>query len=352
MKIALITDTHFGVRQGSLTFQDYFEKFFSEVFFPELEKRNIKTVIHLGDVVDSRKHINYVILRKMKQSFVEKLQKYDTHVIVGNHDVPYKNSNDINSMQELFDQHDVKYYSEPQTVNFDGVDICFMPWINKSNHPQAIREMKNTKAQILFGHLEVAGCLMMRGMLNDHGQDIEDFDKFDVVASGHFHTQSQTKNIKYLGTPYELTWADYQDQKGFHIFDTETREFEFIPNPNTMFNKIFYNDEGQSLEEILDYDFNPLRNTYVKVVKNSVENTYWFDKFMDELLKVEPVHVQVVEDHMNLDLENDSDLVNEAEDTLTILSKHIAGMPATMPKKSLDLLMKSLYNEALHMEIS
>ena len=351
MKIALVTDTHWGVRNDNLAFLDYFDKFYDNVFFPELEKREIGTVIHLGDIVDRRKYISYVTLRRMKDNFISKLEKFDTHVIIGNHDVPYKNSNDINSMQELFDQHNIKYYSEPETLTFDGCDILLMPWINNSNYSEAIDAMRKTPAQVMFGHLEIAGCLMMRGMFNEHGMKIEDFDKFELVASGHFHTKSVNKNIHYLGCPYELTWSDYQDPKGFHIFDTETRELEFVRNPYSMFNKIFYSDQDKTLEKIMDFDFAPYKETYVKVVKNSVENPYWFDKFMDELIKAEPLNIQVVEDHLNLNLEEDEDLVNEAEDTLTILSKHIDGMGDTIPKKRLDSLMRSLYNEALHMEV-
>lgn len=351
MKIALITDTHWGVRNDSIAFLDHFDRFYNDVFFPALEKRNIKTVIHLGDIVDRRKYISYVTLRRMKDTFISKLEKYDTHVIIGNHDVPYKNSNEINSMQELFDQHNIKYYSEPETLTFDGCDILLMPWINNSNYSDSLSAMRNTSAQIMFGHLEIAGCLMMRGMLNEHGMKIEDFEKFELVASGHFHTKSVNKNIHYLGCPYELTWSDYQDPKGFHIFDTETRELEFVKNPNHMFHKIFYSDQNKTLDELMEYDFAPYKDSYVKVVKNSVDNPYWFDKFMDELIRSEPINIQVVDDHLNLDLEDDEDLVNEAEDTLTILSKYIDGMGEAVPKKRLDTLMRSLYNEALHMEI-
>ena len=352
MKIALICDTHFGVRNDNQAFMDYFERFYDNVFFPELEKRKIDTVIHLGDVVDRRKYINYITLNRMKSVFIDRLKKYDTHVIVGNHDVPYKNSNRINSMDELFRDTKIKTYSKPKTVTFDGTDILLMPWINDSNYAHALKTMKETPAQIMFGHLEISGCLLMRGMLNEHGMDINDFERFDLVASGHFHVKSKTENINYLGAPYELTWSDYQDPRGFHIFDTDTREIEFIQNPYHMFLKIFYTDVDKSLEEIMKFDFTPYKNTYVKVVKNNVENPYWFDKFIDELIKVEPIHVQIVDDHLNLDLEDDSDIVNEAEDTLTILSKYI-DQTVSKPdeKKRLDFLLRSLYNEALNMDI-
>jgi len=353
MKIALITDTHWGVRNDNISFLDYFDRFYTDVFFPEIERQGIGTILHLGDIVDRRKYISYVTLRRLKEGFIQPCidRNIDLHVIVGNHDVPYKNTNDINAMQELFDQHDIKHYSKPHTLNFDGCDILLMPWINNENYSDAIRAMEETPAQIMMAHLEVQGAFMDRGNRNEHGMQVAAFKKFEKVYSGHFHHKNRIGNVQYLGCPYELTWIDYQDPKGFHIFDTDTREIEFIRNPYFMFNKIFYSDVDKTLEQIMEFDFAPYKNTYVKVVKNSVDNPYWFDKFMDELIKAEPVNIQVVDDHLNLDLEDDEDLVNEAEDTLTILSKHINGMNDSVPKKKLDNLMRSLYNEALHMEV-
>ena len=333
-----------------MAFLDYFEKFYNDVFFPELEKRGIKTIVHLGDIVDRRKYINYVTLRRMKDVFIERCVKdgIDLHVIIGNHDVPYKNSNDVNSMQELFDKNHVKYYSSPTEIDL-GATILLMPWINNANYATAMEEMKNTKAQVLFGHLEVAGCLMERGMINEHGLSIDVFKKFEVVASGHFHHRSTTNNVHYLGSPYEMTWGDYGDTKGFHIFDTEERNFEFIRNPYSLFQKVFYSDEGKTDKEVLGVDFEQYRGSYIKVIKQDANNPYWFDLFMDELYKVEPLHIQVVDDHLNLNLEDDDDIVNEAEDTVTILSKYIDTLPDNVPKKELDKLMRSLYNEAIHM---
>ncbi len=354
MKIALITDTHWGVRNDNIAFLEYFEKFYNNVFFPELEKRNIKTICHLGDIVDRRKYINYVTLRKMKDVFIDRClkDKIDLHVIIGNHDVTYKNTNEVNSMQELFDSHNIKSYSSPEIVTFDGAPILLMPWINNSNYASSMEILKSAKTSVVFGHFEIAGCLMDRGIINEHGLSISDFDRYDVVCSGHFHHRSITKNIHYLGCPYELTWSDYQDPKGFHIFDTETREIEFVKNPYFMFAKIFYNDENKNIEQVLDYSFKEYKNVFVKVIKQKTTNAYWFDLFMDELYKSEPLNIQVVDDHFNLNLEDDSEIVNEAEDTLTILSKYIDTMPDNIPKKDLDKLMRSLYNEAILMEVN
>ena len=47
MKIAIITDQHFGCRKNSKHFHDYFLKFYNDTFFPTLEKEGITTVIDM-----------------------------------------------------------------------------------------------------------------------------------------------------------------------------------------------------------------------------------------------------------------------------------------------------------------
>jgi DNA repair exonuclease SbcCD nuclease subunit len=352
MKIALITDTHWGARNDSQHFLEYFTKFHDELFFPYLEEYGIKHIIHLGDIVDRRKYINYITLRRLKDKFINRCidSGIDLRVTIGNHDVPYKNTNEINSMQELFDQHNVHFHSSPETVTYDGTDILLMPWVNNSNYPEALKAMEETSASIMMGHLEISGMLMMRGMANEHGMNMDKFKKFEMVFSGHFHHKNSKENIHYLGTPYEITWSDYKDPKGFHIFDTDTRELEFIRNPFSMFHKVYYSDEGKTAADYLNLDFSEYRNTYVKVVKQTVNNPYWFDTMLDQLYKAEPVNIQIVEDALNLDID-DGDIVDEAEDTVTILSNYIDSMSNEIPKKRLDNLMRTLYNEAIHLEV-
>jgi len=353
MKIALITDTHFGARNDNLAFLDYFEKFYDKEFFPYLDKNGIDTIIHLGDIVDRRKYISYVTLRRMKEMFIDKCNEHNInlHVIIGNHDVPYKNTNEINSMTELFRDTHVNYYSEPKTVNFDGTDILIMPWINNQNYPEAIKTMEDTPAQIMMAHLEVQGAFMDRGNVNEHGMSVDKFKKFEQVFSGHFHHKNKIGNVQYLGCPYELTWIDYQDPKGFHIFDTNTRELDFVRNPYSMFHKVFYSDDGKTIEQILDFDFSSYSDTYVKVIRQNCDNPYWFDLFMDKLNESGPIHIQVVEDNLNLQFEDENDMIDEAQDTVTIMSKYVEAMPETIPKKKLDNLLRSLYNEAMSLGI-
>lgn len=353
MKIALITDTHWGARGDSPAFAEYFNRFYYEQFFPYLAANGISRIFHLGDIVDRRKYINFVTARHLRK-FVEHCDSSGIRldVIVGNHDTSFKNTNEVNSMRELFEHstYDIHYYSDPAVVDVDGTNIAVLPWICSGNYEESMQFINNTNAQILFGHLELAGFEMYKGAVNDHGFDSKIFDKFDTVCSGHFHHKSTRGNINYLGAPYEMSWSDYNDPRGFHVFDTETRELEFVRNPLTMFNKVHYHDQDKTLDEIMDMDFDHYRGSYVKLIVHTKTNPYWFDMFVDKIEKAGVLDLQVVDDNLNLQLEDDGDIVNEAEDTLTVLNKVVDQVESRVDKKVLYNFLSSLYNEALSVE--
>lgn len=355
MKVALITDTHFGARNDNSAFLKYFKRFYDDVFFPYLKENNINRIIHLGDVVDRRKYINYQTQHIMHETFFKPIidNQYETDIIIGNHDTYYKNTNKINSMEQLYGSSEftnIRWYDNtPEVINIDGCDIMLLPWLCSDDAHSFLQQVDETTAQVLFGHLELKGFEMYRGAINDHGYDPSIFNKFDIVCSGHFHHKSSVGNIHYLGTPYEITWSDYNDPRGFHIFDTDTRELEFIQNPYTMFNKIFYDDSNQTMEYVVNQDYDKLTNSYVKVVIKEKNNPYWFDMFIERLEKANPLHVQVVEDHLNLDLESEDDIISEAEDTLTILHNYVNALDVNVNKKNLEDVIKDLYSDALNL---
>ena len=188
---------------------------------------------------------------------------------------------------------------------------------------------------------------MYKGQAMYHGMKDDWLQKFDLVCTGHYHTRSTQGNVNYLGTPYEMTWSDAEDPKGFHIYDTDTRELEFIENPNTMFKKIWYNDEDAIVTDIIDQDLDQYKNTFIKVIVKNKTNPYWFDMFIERLERKEPIHLQIVEDHLNLDLEDEDDILDEAEDTLTILNKYIESMELVANKEEVSKVINDLYSEAL-----
>ena len=223
MKIALVTDTHFGARNDHDHFNNYFYEFYDNIFFPYLKEHNIDTCIHLGDVMDRRKFVSYKTAKDFREKFCEIFVTNDikVHMIVGNHDTYFKNTNDVNSLDELIGGRfeNIKIYRETETVDFD-IPICFIPWINSTNEKQTVEHINKTNATVAMGHLEIKGFEMHHGFPSETGMDKLEFNRFDMVMSGHFHKKSDDGHIFYLGTPYQMYWNDDKCPKGFHIFDT------------------------------------------------------------------------------------------------------------------------------------
>ena len=349
MKIVLITDTHWGVRNDNVAFLDNNKKFLDELFFPYIDQHEIDTIIHLGDLVDRRKYININTAKRLREDFLEPLASRGIRldIICGNHDTYFKNTNNVNALNEIARAYDkLNVFTEPVVINHDGLDILYLPWICDENRKQTLELIGNANAQIAMGHLELAGFEMYRGSMVSHGDDVHIFDKFDLVMSGHYHHRSTNGHIFYLGNHAEFTWSDYDDPKGFHIFNTNTRELTFVRNPYTMFDKVWYNDAEQSVE----VDCSKYKGKFLKVIVTNKNDPYSFDKFIEKLQKA-ALDIQIVEDHLNMNLENDTDIVKEAESTIDIFKHHIDQLNVqNLDKPRLEKTIVDLYNEALTIE--
>ena len=134
MKIAIITDQHFGARKNSKLFHDYFLKFYEDVFFPTIEKEGITTIVDMGDTFDSRKGIDFAALSWAKKNYFDRLKEMGitVHTIVGNHTAYYKNTNNINALDLLLREYDnIKIYSETRPITLGNLSILLVPWINQ-----------------------------------------------------------------------------------------------------------------------------------------------------------------------------------------------------------------------------
>lgn len=361
MKIALITDQHFGARNDSIHFLDFYEKFYSQTFFPKLEEEGIDTVLILGDTFDRRKYVNFYSYKRAREMFFDKLHRKNikVYMLAGNHDTYFKNTNDVNSVRLLLQEYDnITVIDHPSVIKINqtiedplGTNICMMPWICPENYEASIELLKNTDATICCGHFEIEGFAMYRGMPSHEGLSRDLFRKFGFTFSGHYHHKSDVNSIYYLGNPYELTWQDYNDTRGFHIFDLSNQELEFIPNPNRMFHKITYDDKSESITEITGKDLSVYTNTYVKVVVVNKTNPYLFDRFMENLYKVNPIDITIAEDFTDLTEGVEDDMIDQAEDTLTIINKYVDSIQEEhIDNNKLKTVLKELYVEALNTE--
>ena len=349
-KIALVTDTHFGARSDSIPFDNFFRRFYEEIFFPEIDKRGIKHIIHLGDCFDRRKYINFNTLSSCRNYFFDEIKKrnIELHMIVGNHDTFFKNTNDVNSPRLLLKDYEFNVIDSPSELEFDdGSKIFMMPWICTDNYNQSMEAIKTTDAKVLFGHFEIAGFQMYKGHENDEGFDPKIFEKFDLVCSGHFHHRSSNGNINYLGNPYELTWADFEDPRGFHIFDTSKRSLDFIQNPFSIFSKVYYDDEKVDPSTV---DVSQYANQHIKLIVVNKKDYYKYDQFIERLYKVNPLELKIIEDLSEFESDALGDQEIDLEDTVTLLSQYVDSLDTEADKDRIKTLMKTLYVEAQNYE--
>jgi len=352
-KIAVLNDTHFGVKGGSDVLLNNQAEFFRKVFFPKVEEEGISQILHLGDLYDSRKAIDVKTQHAARKMFLEPMRNRGMmmDIIPGNHDVYYKSTNSINSLKEMLGYflNNIHIIEEPETMTYSGMQIGLVPWINSENEDQCMEFIRSKcKSSWLAGHFEIAGFDMMRGVKSTHGLDASVFDRYESVLSGHYHSGSQKGNIKYLGSQSEFTWADADDPKYFHIIDTSTREIEHVRNPYTLYRKLYYDDSGE--DSVPSPGTEDIEGKYVKVFVTHKEDPKRFDSFIQSLYD-QKVHDLKIAESFDEYLGSSVDLTEgttavQVEDTTSLIDSYVESLDTDLKKDRLKNIMRSVYVEA------
>lgn len=353
-KVILLGDCHIGCRNASLVVANNHLKFIEEQLFPYMLENGIDTIIQCGDLFDTRKYTSHVVLQEWHNRFFQMLRfhNFKLHMVLGNHDLALRNSLSVNSPSLFLSQYNnITIYDTPTTVSFNDIDFLMVPWVCSENYDHSISTMKKSKAKYCVGHFEFANFEMHQGQTNVEGLDHKQFKRFDTIFSGHYHTRSKKDNIQYIGTPYEMTWIDYDDPKGFHVLDLKTHDLEFIKNKFSLFNKLYYNDKDKGLDYFKGFDLSNIENTYVKVIVVSKTDPYQFDRLLDRLYQIPLVDLKIVEDmsELNSDSVSDDELI--FEDTKTLIESYIDESDFELDKDKLKTMMKTLYTESLEVMV-
>jgi len=342
MKIAILGDLHAGARNDSEDFNNYFLDFFDKSFFPYIKKHRIDTCIQVGDVFDRRTSIKFSTLHSWKKNVFSRLNDClsDLHIICGNHDTSFKNTNEVNSLETLLCEYD-KFYiytSEPKVLRFGSKQFLLCPWIAEENKASSIKAIESSLVDVCIGHFDIIGFEMHPGTVNtDHGFEPSMFDKFNLTLSGHYHSKSAQGSIHYVGTPYALTWGEYGVIKGFHVLDTDTLELEFIPNPTEIFQKIEY-IEGET--EVVDCS-----KKIVRVIVKEKKSSAKLDAFLHALKEFNPIDVSVID--VALDVTAYSGDTETTKDTMEIVKDYIDSFDEIKNKKRIENIFRELYTEAI-----
>lgn len=352
-KHIFITDIHFAVRNGSTYYIERYKLFFKNVFFPYIDKHDIKTVYCLGDTWEDRKNININALKESRDMFFNELEKRDIKfvAILGNHDVFYRNTNNINSMDIIESSYkNVHIIEEYEEIKIGPKVFGFMSWVNNENLERNLERINTTsKADYLLMHAEITGFEMTKGNIAEKGFSQEIFNRFEMVLSGHFHIKNKIGNIYYIGNPFQTNWDDYNSDRGFHVYDDETNEFLFIKNTYENFDVVIYEDSVN----IDTFNFDKYKDKKVKILVNKVAQLKQasYLTFIDKLNDVcfEFTVVEINEEVLNenstaaLTIKSNIDMIKDYVDTLTIEQNR---------KSAAINIMLDLYKEATNLRES
>jgi len=352
VKIAILNDTHCGIRNSSQIFLDNASEFYSNVFFPECERAGVKQIIHLGDYYDNRKVINIKALNHNRKHFLQEMRKrgMTMDIVPGNHDTYFKNTNDMNSLKELLGHfmNEVNIIMEPTVMEYGSLKIAMLPWICQDNYDKSLEFIANCKADWLAAHLELNGFEMMRGVKATHGMSHDLFQKFELVLTGHYHCQSRKDNIWYLGSQMEFFWSDAHDSKFFTIIDTEKRSLNRIRNPYTLFEKIVYNDKETDYNK---YDVKKLNKKFVKVVVVERSDTFAFDQFIDRIQSQDIYDLKISENFNEFIGANVDDEGLQVDDTPQLMDDYVDGVETDLDKDKIKSMMRDLMTQAQALEL-
>lgn len=336
MIIPILGDTHFGARNANKHYHEYFAKFYKD-FFEFIDKNQIKEFIQLGDLFDVRKHVDTWVLNWCKSTFINACVERNLlcHVIVGNHDIHFRESLEVNTpsliLSEWPDTFNV--ISSPKEIVVDGKTFLLVPWIAKSNKQQIEEAISKTKAQYLCGHFEFDGFEMHRGSLAKSHLKHTDFSKFDKIISGHYHTKSEKDNVLYTGTPYETTWIDANDPKGFFVFDTKSEKFEFVKNQHTLHEYVRF-PEVRSVE-----------GKIVRGMIDDITDRTAIDKWKEELISYAPYEIKFLE--KSVAVAGSSTVETKIKTTEELISDYIDTIETDLDKDLIRQKMMTLYQQAL-----
>ena len=266
-RVWFITDTHFGVRNSSNEWIEIMGDYFFKWFIP-LVKENYRpgdVLIHLGDWYDSRQSVNLKVLN-LGVEVAEALSDIFTdgvYVIIGNHDIWGKTSNDINSLKSLKWIPGIEIFQEPETLILGDKKFLLMPWRKDHSAEEQLLDFSEPH-DYLCCHADIRGLKFNRFVTVEEGADFKKFSKFGTVYSGHIHYSQELNNIKMLGSPYELTRSDMGNPKSVTLLDLQTgQEKKFINDFSPKFKRFYFDQILEMSIEDLETEF---RNNFVDIM--------------------------------------------------------------------------------------
>jgi hypothetical protein len=218
--------------------------------------------------------------------------------LVGNHDTYYRNTLEVNgiaqSFSDLIQSGKMRLFDRPEETEAGLI----IPWVCADNHDEVYSAVEKSASRFCFGHFELSGYDMYRGMPCEHGANPDFLGRFEQVYSGHFHTHSRKRNICYVGTPYDIIWSDASDPKFVMLLDTEAvgeaRETWF-ENESKLHHKILLDSSKVNRSQLADMNFFYLKDKFVKLIIMNGDRPDVIEAISKAIRAVEPNSFTIVD---------------------------------------------------------
>lgn len=263
MKIGIFTDFHWGVNKNSEEKVRTGEEVMQQ-YARAMEKEGCDEVIFMGDWNHSRDFIHVNTQERARQSLEWFASFFEhVHMIIGNHDCHYKDTNDVNSVQQFDRIPNVSVHKEYAEIDFGDKTFALCPWAT----------LPKKKVAVALGHFEFSGAALV-GAISKGPYTMDALTKFaPLVFSGHFHIRKEyetnTGKVITAGCPYEQNWGDVGNKKGFYVLDTDTLEYTFHENTFSPRHIV------SRWSKIREFDTSQIKNNYVKII---VDSDYEYDQ--------------------------------------------------------------------------
>ena len=342
-KIAIISDPHFGVQINNPIWQkipiDY-AKWLKNM----LLKEKIKDIVICGDIFNNREEISILTLH-VANEFFKILKDFNIMLIVGNHDIFYKNRTDVNSINILNEWENIHVINDVFCLDQFDRKICFCSWLSDID--------KIDKSDILFGHFEIQNFKMNKYVINDDGKTYSDLlKKAKLIFSGHFHLNQERiydeGTIIYVGNTYSQNWSDCGIQKGFYILDISTLNYKFINNDVSPIFKKYYLTElfENGINEKTKQEFN---NNFIKVIIDKKDiNQEKIDLLYNKLCLFKPLSLDL-EYKNEFEIKSLSDKIEYEQETFDFV-KTLKTFVSNLEVENKDDIIKyitELYNKKI-----
>lgn len=283
--IYLLGDLHIGVKNNSNEWFDIQKQFLVKWFIEQIKEDgfdpDLDLLMQAGDWNHVRESTNVRISNESLGifKFLSKTFKRGIHVILGNHDVYYKDRTDVHSLKEvdlIFDN--IKIYETPEILEINGMHkFLMLPWEHDTSELSRKVKHFSGSADYVICHADIKDFKLNKWTKLEHGLDKSELKKFKHIYSGHIHIRQEHENMKYVGTPYQLDRGDHGNTKGFYKLNVEGPEII-----ETFFENTFS-------PKYVKYKADDILNISLSEIKKMFNNNFVDILIDNKLAKVFPV---------------------------------------------------------------